>query len=101
MAVAPSLLETTIEPQPTEITQLNYGSASKWGPKFGRVLFRLAEPRNRFFHRLMRHGVPIYRVNQAFNRLGRVLGQPVDQTLGPAFAQIQVVARKTQSRSTS
>jgi SAM-dependent methyltransferase len=73
----------------------------KWGPKFGRVLFRLAEPRNRFFHRLMRHGVPIYRVNQAFNRLGRVLGQPVDQTLGPAFAQIQVVARKTQSRSTS
>jgi hypothetical protein len=28
MAVAPSLLETTIEPQPTEITQLNYGSAS-------------------------------------------------------------------------
>jgi SAM-dependent methyltransferase len=62
--------------------------------KFGRLLLKLMAHRERFFRKLMHRGVPVYRLGLAFDRLERALGRPVDQTLGPAVAQIQVVARK-------
>jgi SAM-dependent methyltransferase len=60
----------------------------------GRLLFKQAPRRQRLFDRLMLTGLPVKRLNVAIDRLERLLGKPVDQTLGPALAQIQVVARK-------
>jgi SAM-dependent methyltransferase len=60
-----------------------------------RLLFILASRRHRIFRRLMRHGLPLYRADLAIDRFERFLGKPIDQTLGPALAQIQVVAQKT------
>jgi SAM-dependent methyltransferase len=59
-----------------------------------RLLIRLAAWRDRLLHGMMRRGIPVYRLNLALDRLERALGKPVDQTLGLAVAQIQVVARK-------
>ena len=69
--------------------------------RFGRLLFRVATYRDRLFRTLMRRGIPVYRLNQAIDRLERALGKPVDQTIGSAVAQIQVVARKSAVGSTS
>ena len=60
----------------------------------GRWLFGFAQRRSRFFHRMMRRGLPVYRLDRALDRLEWALGKPVDQTLGSAVAQIQVIARK-------
>ncbi len=60
----------------------------------GRLLFRLSPRRQLLFGRLMGRGLPVYRLDLAIDRVERLLGKPVDQTLGPALAQIQVVARK-------
>jgi len=64
----------------------------------GRLLFRLSPRRRRFLARLMNRGLPVYRLDLAIERLERLLGKPIDQTLGPALAQIQVVARKVGTR---
>jgi len=63
--------------------------------RLGRRLFKCAPPRHAFFSRLMHCGLPVYRLNLAVDRIERFLGKPVDQTMGSALAQIQVVARKT------
>jgi SAM-dependent methyltransferase len=61
----------------------------------GRLLvFRMGLHRQRAFRQLMRVGLPVYRVSLALDRLERMLGKPIDQTLGAAVAQIQVVAQK-------
>jgi hypothetical protein len=62
--------------------------------RLGRLLFRLAPSRRELFHRLMRRGLPVYRLDRAIDRIEWALGKPVDQTLGSAVAQIQVIARK-------
>jgi SAM-dependent methyltransferase len=61
----------------------------------GRFLFKVSPHRRLLFGRLMSRGVPVYRLDLAIDRVERLLGKPVDQTLGPALAQIQIVARKT------
>jgi SAM-dependent methyltransferase len=60
----------------------------------GRLLFRHAPHRQRLFDRLMGRGFPVYRLNLVIDHIERLLGRPIDQTLGSALAQIQVVARK-------
>jgi SAM-dependent methyltransferase len=62
--------------------------------KMGVLLLRWAWHRKRFFRRLMRAGLRVYRLNSAVDRLETMVGKPVDQTLGAALAQIQVVAQK-------
>jgi SAM-dependent methyltransferase len=67
------------------------------GSQRGLRLYRLGLSRDRIMRRLMRVGLPCYRLNRLFDRLEVRAGKPVDQTLGPAMAQIQVVARKMPS----
>ncbi len=57
----------------------------------GRVAFRLNKLRRNLFRAL---GLNSARVDRIANRLAFRLGAPIDQTLGPAVAQIQVVVRK-------
>lgn len=59
-----------------------------------RLLFVWGSCRHRAFRWLMRAGLPVYRADLALDHLERTLGKPIDQTLGPALAQIQVVAQK-------
>jgi SAM-dependent methyltransferase len=61
----------------------------------GRLFFKLARQRRRAIRLLVRIGFPIDRLSLAFDRLENALGIPVDQTLGPALAQIQLIARKS------
>jgi SAM-dependent methyltransferase len=63
----------------------------------GLRLYRLGLARDRIMSRLMRVGLPAYRLNNLLDRLEVRAGKPVDQTLGPAMAQIQIVARKSPS----
>ena len=60
-----------------------------------RALLRFGARRELFLGRLMRRGWPVYRVSQLLGRVEVAFGKPVDQTLGDAMAQIQVVARKS------
>jgi SAM-dependent methyltransferase len=53
--------------------------------------------RDRVFRKLQRYGLPVHRMYRIFDKIERALGKPVDQTRGPALAQIQVVARKRTS----
>jgi SAM-dependent methyltransferase len=63
--------------------------------RFERLLFKCAKKfRERAFKRLVRVGLPAYPVGLVLDRLERALGAPVDQTIGPALAQIQLVAQK-------
>lgn len=62
--------------------------------KLGRCLFNWAQRRRHAFGLIVRSGLPIYRIGLALDRLEKTLGIPVDQTSGPALAQIQVIARK-------
>lgn len=64
-----------------------------------RFLFVLASRRRRIFRHLMNHGLPVYRADLAIDRVERLLGKPIDQTLGSALAQIQVVAQKAIAHS--
>lgn len=59
-----------------------------------RALFELARRRHAFARSLMRRGLPVWRLDRAIDAVERTLGKPVDQTQGPALAQIQIVARK-------
>jgi len=59
-----------------------------------RFLGRWSSRRQRSFDQLSRIGLPTYRINLWSHRLETVLGKPIDQTLGAAVAQIQVVAQK-------
>jgi SAM-dependent methyltransferase len=68
------------------------------GTRGRRILFRWGSCRQRAFRRLMRVGPSMHRVDLALDRLERTLGKPIDQTLGAAVAQIQVVARKEHTR---
>jgi SAM-dependent methyltransferase len=58
------------------------------------VLFKASASRQKMFNALMRRGLPLYRLGLALERMERYFGKPIDQTLGDALAQIQVVARK-------
>jgi SAM-dependent methyltransferase len=58
------------------------------------LLFKWGLRRERAFRRLMRAGFPVYRMHLALDHLERLLGKPIDQTLGTAAAQIQVVVQK-------
>ena len=62
--------------------------------RMGRLLHRFGLQRQESLAALMRRGVPVYRLNSALDKIGTWLGKPVDQTLGPALAQIQVIVRK-------
>ena len=66
--------------------------------RFERNLFVMASRRRSFFRRFIRHGIPLYRADLAFDRFERFLGKPIDQTLGDALAQIQIIARKSRLR---
>jgi len=59
-----------------------------------RVLLRFAGRREALLGALMRLGWPVSRLSELLARAELALGKPVDQTLGEAMAQIQVVARK-------
>lgn len=59
-----------------------------------RALFVAASRRRRLFRRLMNLGLPLYRADLTLHRIEVHLGKPVDQTLGDALAQIQIVATK-------
>lgn len=58
---------------------------------FGRALMRLASLRHKVLWRL---GVRNERVLTLFDRFENSLGCPIDQTLGRAMAQIQIILRK-------
>ena len=60
----------------------------------GRLQYQFGERRQAFMGALMRRGVPVYRMNRMLERLECWLGKPIDQTLGLAMAQIQVIALK-------
>jgi SAM-dependent methyltransferase len=60
----------------------------------GRFLHQFGPRRHEFLAGLMRRGVPVYRLDRMLDRLECRLGKPIDQTIGPAMAQIQVIARK-------
>ena len=68
--------------------------------RLGRTLYRFAEHRQAFLGMLMRRRMPVYRLNQVLDSVEHRLGKPVDQTLGPALAQIQVVVRKSPTSAT-
>ena len=59
-----------------------------------RILFTIAARRETVTRYLMRRGLPVYRVHRALDAAERLLGKPVDQTRGPALAQIEIIARK-------
>jgi SAM-dependent methyltransferase len=61
---------------------------------WNRFLYRVGKNRRGFFRRLMRRGVPLAWLDRTFDRLERRAGKPIDQTNGPAMAQIQIIARK-------
>jgi SAM-dependent methyltransferase len=63
--------------------------------RLGRFLFKLARQRRRAIRLLERVGLPVNPLSVALDRLENMLGVPVDQTLGPASAQIQLIARKS------
>lgn len=58
---------------------------------FGHVVFKLNAVRRRISRSLHLDGT---RINKLWDRLFFTIGAPIDQTLGGAVAQIQVVARK-------
>lgn len=58
----------------------------------GRVAWRLNKLRRNIFRAL---GLNSDRVHRASNRVAFLLGAPIDQTLGSAVAQIQVVVKKS------
>lgn len=60
-----------------------------------RALLRFSRRREALFSCLMRLGWPVWRLSECLARAELALGRPVDQTLGEATAQIQVVARKS------
>jgi len=60
-----------------------------------RILFRTQQKSKAVFRRLGMVGNSLNKVTRKFFAL---LGMPVDQTLGSALAQIQVIARKKLSR---
>ncbi len=75
--------------------ELDYRLVRRRVTHLGVFLFRFARYRKRQLLRpLIRRGFPIDYLDVAFDRVERFLGKPVDQTLGGALAQIQVVARK-------
>jgi SAM-dependent methyltransferase len=61
----------------------------------GRLQHQFGARRQDFMGGLMRRGVPVYRLNRMLDRIERWLGKPIDQTLGPAMAQIQIIARRS------
>ena len=73
---------------------LDYRLVRRRITRFGRWLFEFAPRRQFFFWQLKQRGFRVSRLNSAVDRLERLLGRPIDQTEGPALAQIQVVARK-------
>ena len=76
---------------------LDYRLVRRRVTRFGRWLFEFARRRQSFFWRLKQAGFRVYHLNLAVDSLERLLGKPIDQTEGPALAQIQVVARKSTS----
>jgi SAM-dependent methyltransferase len=73
---------------------LDYGLVRERIGGLGRMMFRIAPRRQHLLGRMMSRGLPVYRLNLAIDRVERLLGKPIDQTIGSALAQIQVVARK-------
>jgi SAM-dependent methyltransferase len=73
---------------------LDYRLIRRGVTRWGRFMFGIAQRRRRYFGWLMRRGIPLYRLDLAIDKCECLLGKPIDQTLGPALAQIQVVARK-------
>ena len=63
----------------------------------GRLAFRLNKLRRNIFRAI---GLRSRRLNTAANRLAFRLGSPIDQTLGPAVAQIQAVVKKREAAAT-
>lgn len=61
---------------------------------WNRFLYRAGKRRRGTFRRLIRFGLPLTGLDLALDRLEWRMGKPVDQTGGPALAQIQAVARK-------
>lgn len=62
--------------------------------RWGRALYQMAAVRRWLLRRLIKKDPAIRRFDIFLDRLERRLGKPVDQTLGDALAQIQVVATK-------
>ena len=58
------------------------------------AMMKLGAWRESTFSRLMHRGFPVYRLSRALDRLERALGKPIDQTAGPALAQIQAIVQK-------
>jgi hypothetical protein len=69
----------------------DYTLLSRGSTTFGRKLYRVNLRRWAWFQRLGVNGTWFDRL---CNRLFFAFGTPIDQTLGPALAQIQLVARK-------
>ena len=63
--------------------------------RWGRVAHRIARKRRAITSALVRRGLPLYRIGKAIEQTEELLGAPVDQTLGPAMAQIQIIAKKS------
>jgi SAM-dependent methyltransferase len=63
-------------------------------PAVKKLLIEVGRRRENTFARLMRRGLPVYRLSGLLARLEHGLGKPIDQTGGNALAQIQAIVRK-------
>lgn len=61
---------------------------------WNRFLYRACKRRRGFFRRWIRRGLPLADLDRTLDRLEWRIGKPIDQTGGPALAQIQIVVRK-------
>jgi SAM-dependent methyltransferase len=87
-----SLIDAAVHDQGLDYSKLRRATGLR------RTFFLLGSSRRRLFDRLMRLGLPFYRVGVVCDRIERRLGKPFDQTLGDALAQIQVVAKKVPAK---
>jgi SAM-dependent methyltransferase len=59
-----------------------------------KLLLGVGSRREVLFRSLMKQGLPVYRLSRLLDRFEHMLGKPVDQTMGDALAQIQVIVQK-------
>ena len=59
-----------------------------------KFLLKIGTRREVVFRAMMKQGLPVYRLSRLLDGFEHMLGKPVDQTLGDALAQIQVIVQK-------
>jgi SAM-dependent methyltransferase len=88
------IIDACIQDQGLDYNLLHKGTETGWVNFFFRNVLMISSYRKEFFRHLIPRGLGLNCLDRIADRFERLLGIPVDQTLGDALAQIQVVARK-------